>query len=194
MYKPYSKIAHLSMGIQFGYLYTQILLYRKHGEAEYPKIHKLHTHPLTGWVLNTLGIALVVTCLFCGAEALKDPYSWPQWKNFLYFGFVRIAFVLGSMLLLTSMFLGRFNSGLRSLRSPYFRALGKLSFSCALISPIVIICMYCGQDYTMYLTILDGVAFGMGNIISVVLCSIVVYLGVEYPLKRLIMVLSWVKQ
>jgi hypothetical protein len=187
MYKPYSKLAPLSIGIQFGYLYHYIIRYRKSQDPaiEYPKIHYLHQNRYMGPLFNILGLALIITCLFCGYEALKDPYSWPMWKNFLYFAFVRIAYVIGALLIITSMFLGRFNSGMRSLRNPYFRALGKLSFESALISPIVIICLYCGQDYTMYLTVFRGIAFGMGNILSIVLASLIIFLFIEYPLKRM---------
>lgn len=117
MYKPYSKLAFMSMGIQFGYLYHNILIYRlsTNKPLEYPRLHSLHTSSYTSPLLNLTGVGLIITCLFCGYEALKDPYAWPLWKNFLYFAFVRIAYVLGTFLLLTSIFLGTFNSGLRCL-------------------------------------------------------------------------------
>jgi peptidoglycan/LPS O-acetylase OafA/YrhL len=103
----------------------------------------------------------------------------------LYFAFVRIAFCVGAMLLVFAMILGHFNSGMRSLRNPYFRALGKISFEACLISPMIIVLMYCGQDYTMYLTVFRGIAFGMGNILAIVLASLATYLFLEYPMKRM---------
>jgi hypothetical protein len=96
------------------------------------------------YLLNLGGIGLIITCLFCGYQALKDPYSWDLAQNLVYFAFIRFSYALGALLLLLSIFLGHFNLASVSLRSVYFRALGKLSFSSALISPIVITLMYQG--------------------------------------------------
>ena len=38
----------------------------------------------------------------------------------------------------------------------------------------------------MYLTIPAGIAFGMGNIISILSVSMLIYLFLEYPIKRLV--------
>jgi hypothetical protein len=108
MYKPYSKLAQLSIGMQFGILYTQIIKYRASESKgqEYPRIHYMHEKRWVGLAMTYGGIGLVITCLFCGYEALKDPYAWPLWKNLVYFAFVRPAYVLGSLLTITAIFLG----------------------------------------------------------------------------------------
>ena len=151
-------------------------------------IHLLHTSRWVSPVLVLLGIGLILTCLFSGYEALKDPYSWPPWKNYVYFALIRPAYVTGCMLIFIAMVTGNFNSGMRCLRNVYFRALGKVSFESALVSPMVITLAYQGQEYPMYLTVFGGVAFGMGNILSILLVSIPIYLMIEYPIKRLVQI------
>ncbi len=155
-----------------------------------PRIYYLHNSHLIKYILNLGGIGLIITCLFCGYEALKDPYSWSLGQNLVYYAFIRICYALGALMLIMSIFLGHFNVALRSLQNNYFRAFGKLSFSAALISPLVITLMYQGQTYAMYLTIMGGVVFGMGNIVSILLVSLVLYLTVEYPLKQLVLTLK----
>ncbi len=80
MYKPYSRVAQVCLGVQCGILYHSILLYRQLDEedrrVQYPKIDYLHRSHFIGYLLNLGGIGLIITCLFCGYEALKDPYSW----------------------------------------------------------------------------------------------------------------------
>ena len=198
MYKPYSKLAQMCIGIQVGILYDQILRYRKAELEEkiafFGTLHRLHKSRWVSPMLVLTGLGLILTCLFSGYEALKDPYSWPPWKNYLYFALIRPAYVIGCMLLFTAMVTGHFNSGMRCLRNTYFRALGKISFESALVSPMVITLAYQGQEYPMYLTIPGGIAFGMGNIISILSVSILIYLFLEYPIKRLVYLATHRKQ
>jgi hypothetical protein len=145
MYKPYSKLALLSIGLQTGILYHHILLYRtlSPNNSSPSFIHTLHTRrSFFSPFLVLTGIGLILTCLFCGHEALKDPYSWPKWKNYVYFAMVRPAYVTGAMMLWIAMVTGNFNGGMRAMRGSYMRALGKLSFESALISPMVITLAY----------------------------------------------------
>ena len=151
----------------------------------YPKIHYIHTHKWVGNTFITVGIALIITCMFCGYEAIKSTYSWPLWKNVVYYAFVRLAYAIGVMLIFMTIFFGQFNVGMKSLRNSYFRAFGKLTFEAALITPIIIVLLYCGQDYALYLTIPLGIAFGTGNILSVLGASLLIYLCIEHPLRRI---------
>ena len=153
--------------------------------VDFSMIHKLHSAKWVSPALVLTGIGLILTCLFSGYEALKDPYSWPPWKNYVYFALIRPAYVTGCMLILIAMFTGNFNSGMRCLRNVYFRSLGKVSFESALLSPMIITLAYQGQEYPMYLTVMSGIAFGMGNILSILSVSILVYLFLEHPLKQL---------
>jgi uncharacterized membrane protein len=68
--------------------------------------------------------------------------------------------------------------------------LGKVSFESALLSPMIITLAYQGQEYPMYLTVMSGIAFGMGNILSILSVSILVYLFLEHPLKQLTRLLT----
>ena len=93
------------------------------------------------------------------------------------------------MTILFTMFIGQFNSGLRTLKNTYFRALAKLTFICAIISPVVLNLMYCGREDAVYLTNPTVMNIGAGNIICVALAAFPIYLIVEYPIQRLTQVL-----
>ena len=86
------------------------------------------------------------------------------------------------------MLLGHFNLGLSLLRNSYFRALGKLSFESGCIAPIVIVLMYCGQEYSLYLETISVLYLAIGNITSVVAACFPIYLAVEHPFKNLLQV------
>ena len=87
------------------------------------------------------------------------------------------------------MFIGHFNSGLRTCKNTYFRSLAKLTFLCAIISPVIVNLIYCGREDAIYLSNPTALNLGAGNIICVCLASFPLYLLVEYPMKRLIEVL-----
>lgn len=80
------------------------------------------------------------------------------------------------------MCLGHFRSGAVTLRNSYFRALGKISFEANLLAPILIMIVYSGQEYAIYLTITGGAMFGLGHILIIIMVSLIMYLLVEYPL------------
>ena len=84
------------------------------------------------------------------------------------------------------MLLGQFNFGSNLLRNSYFRALGKLSFGTGCIAPIVIMLMYHGQEYSLSIDTLNTLYLALGNIISVIMACIPLYLIVEHPLKCLL--------
>ena len=85
------------------------------------------------------------------------------------------------MLLFMSMCIGHFNSAAVTLRNSYFRALGKLSFEANLLAPILIMLLYSGQEYAIYLTIIGGTMFGLGHVLVIVIVSLLMYFLIEYP-------------
>jgi hypothetical protein len=93
------------------------------------------------------------------------------------------------MILLFTIFLGHFNSGLRTLKNTYFRAFGKLTFLAAITSPVIVNLMYCGKEDAIYLTNPTVMNIGAGNILCVALAAFPLFLLVEFPMQRLFEIL-----
>lgn len=146
----------------------------------------MHKARWLGFTFNVFGNALVLLNLLCGYEAVKDPYAWPMYKNALFNGFTRISYAVAILLVFASVVLGHFEIGRIVCSNSYMRGLGKLTYSGALLCPIVITLAYCSQDYSMYLTIPGVMYLGIGNIISELIVCFFVYLSIEYPLKNLV--------
>ena len=106
----------------------------------------MHKHKWTGYGSNLIGNGLVILNLLCGYNAVKDPYEWPMYKNALYYGFTRISYAFGILLVFLAVVLGHFNIGLTVTSNNYMRGLGKLTYTAALLCPIVIMLAYCGGE------------------------------------------------
>lgn len=149
----------------------------------------MHIKPYIGIALNVPALALIVFSLVSHKSAAASPYKWDQWLNNLYWALNRSLFVIGAMVILFTMLIGQFNCGMRCLRGTYFRAFGRLTFICAIISPVVIFLMYYGRSQAIYLTGMTSNNIGAGNVMCVLLAAIPVYLIIEYPINRLTQVL-----
>jgi hypothetical protein len=192
--KPYTKQYCQGLGILLAFCYYEILKYRKLSSDEdkklqFPKLHWFHQRPNLSIFINLLSITLLGFSLASGFEANEDPYQWDQWLNNLYWAVNRTLFVLGAVMILFTMFIGHFNNGLRTLKNTYFRAFAKLTFMCAIISPVIVNLIYCGREDAIYLSNPTAINLGAGNIICVALAAFPLYLLVEFPVKRLLEVL-----
>jgi hypothetical protein len=192
--KPYTKQYCQGLGILLAFCYYEILKYRKLAtdedkQREYPKLHWFHKRPTLSIFINWISVALIFFTLASGFEANEDPYQWDQWLNNLYWAINRTLFVLGAVMLLFTMFIGHFNIGLRTLKNTYFRAFAKLTFICAIISPVIVNLIYCGREDAIYLSNPTAINLGAGNIICVALAAFPLYLLVEFPVKRLVEIL-----
>eukprot|EP00347_Sterkiella_histriomuscorum_P013100 403366020 len=179
--KPWGKFATCCTGVAFA------ISIRK--ENYFPFIHYLHLHKWTGILLNILGNFLVIYNLFNGYTAVRDPYSWSMTDNAMYYGFTRVSFAIGIMMVFASAVLGHFRIALVACNHDYMRGLGKLTYLGGLLCPIIIVIAYCSQEYSMYLTVPVVIYLGIGNIISGIICCTFVYLTMEYPLKNLCQIL-----
>jgi hypothetical protein len=136
-----------------------------------------------------LGVAMIFFSLASAFQANVDPYKWPQWLNNVYWGFNRLLQVIGSLFILYAIFMGHFNSGLRTLKNTYFRSFGKFSFLGAIISPVIVNLLYCGSEEAIYLSNPTAMNLGAGNIICICLAVFPMYLIIEFPITRLVHVL-----
>jgi len=132
---------------------------------------------------------LIFFSLCSAYQANIDPYKWPQWLNNIYWAFNRLLHVFGALFILYAIFMGHFNSGLRSLKNTYFRAFGKFCFLAGITSPVIVNILYCGSEEEIYLTNPNAMNLGAGNIICVCLAVFPLYLVIEYPITRLVHVL-----
>ncbi|CDW83385.1 UNKNOWN [Stylonychia lemnae] len=188
--KPYCKFATHGTGVMFAFLYWEILAYRKCDNFEkpkkYPKLHFLHKAKWLGYSFNISGNALVWVNLLCGYGAVKSPYSWSMLQNSLYYGLTRISYSIALFLIFLAVILGHFEIGRIACQNNYMRALGKLTYLGGLLSPIVITLLYCGLEYSAYLTTPGVLYLGIGNILTLTIISFFVYLTFEYPFKVII--------
>ena len=97
--------------------------------------------------------------------------------------------MLGAVFILYAIFMGHFNSGLRSLKNTYFRAFGKFCFLAAITSPVIINLLYCGAEEEIYLSNPTATNLGAGNIICICLAVFPMYLIIDFPINRLVHVL-----
>ena len=63
--------------------------------------------------------------------------------NIVWYGFNRIGFVVGAVLLLFTIFLGHFNALQVTMRNSYARGFGKTTYAGLLAGPIIITNLYC---------------------------------------------------
>lgn len=107
--KPYAKFATHSCGVVFAFLYCEVLKYRSAPAEEkenFKIIHALNTKHIYGKLCGLLGTFLILYMLLNSYPAVKDPYAWSMLENAMYFGFSRIGFTIGMMLLFFSVVLG----------------------------------------------------------------------------------------
>ena len=166
------------------YLYFTILQYRK-GDST-PKVAYLHDHSWPSSFMILLGLSLIIFNLMIGHPAIADPYSWSTLENQLYMSVFRVSYVFALCLILTSMLTGKFNRGLYLLSSSNMRALGKITFVNAIISPIVIALLYnTGQD-AMYVSFNVVLFLGLGNAFCCTVFSLIFLILIEFPVKNLL--------
>ena len=91
--------------------------------------------------------------------------------------------------ILYTVFMGHFNFAKSLLIHPYSRAIGKICFEAALVTPIVITLLYFGQDNSVYLTNPNSLIFGTGHIVVTALVGFLLFIFVEYPLQTAINIL-----
>lgn len=108
--KPYAKFATHSSGVVFAFFYCEVLKYRKASTSEkeqnFKLIHAFNTKHIFGKLSGLLGTFLIVYMLLNSYPAVKDPYAWSMLENAMYFGFSRIGFTIGMMLLFFSVVFG----------------------------------------------------------------------------------------
>ena len=93
------------------------------------------------------------------------------------------------MFILYAIFLGHFNSGLRTLKNTYFRSFGKFAFLAAITSPVIVNIIYSGKEEAIYLANPTVMNIGAGNIICICLAAFPLYLIIDYPVNRLVYIL-----
>lgn len=94
--------------------------------------------------------------------------------------------VFGGMVILLMSFLGYFAVMINTLKNDYGIAFGKLAFPVGLITPIVVIMIFCSLDNSIYLTGPVSQTFACGHIVSDIITGLTLYLFIEYPVKTVI--------
>jgi len=145
--KPFFKIESLAMGVTAAFFYMKVLRFRRISDeatrkAEHPWINKVHQSTLCHVLMFSTGLALVLANLLAGHSAIASPYSWSMQANISFYIVSRPTYILGIYLILFVFFTGGFTFGKAFLSGPLMRAMGKLTFEAALITPLMIQLIY----------------------------------------------------
>ena len=132
------------------------------------------------------GIFLVMFCLLIGHSGIEAPYSWTMTENVFYMTLTRVLYSLGIWLILFVFFTGGFTFGKAFMSRPFFRVCGKLSFESALITPLMVQLIYSQLPNGLFVQFNKVLELGLGNVVCVMVASILLYLLFEFPFKRLI--------
>jgi hypothetical protein len=147
--KPWGKVASYGLGVLLAFTYIDILDYRKmitdeQKQKQFPRLYILHTKPWISHLGQLLCLGVIPFTLFISHSANKDPYSWPQWLNDVYYTFNKFLFMMAVTFLMLTVFLGHGNLFKVILKNTYTRAGGKICFEAALVTPVLITLLYFG--------------------------------------------------
>lgn len=189
--KPYFRLHTQAIGVAVAIFYIDLINYRKIDNEEekrqsHPVIHWWIQRPWVSYIIELLSGGLIIFTLTDAFTAMKNPYAWSHLMNLLYYGFNKFFFVAGAMMLFVCVFMGHFNTCKHIFKNVYVRAMGKLTYICALTSTIVIMILYLGQDYSLYLSNSNSIIFGCGHIVTNLLVAFIFYIFIEYPIKTTI--------
>jgi len=189
--KPFFKINTFAMGITSAFLYMKILDFRRIPDeetrkAKYPWINFVHHSTATHVIMFAVGFGFVLFNLLIGHSAIAHPYSWSMTENAFYFTFTRLFYVLGIHMILFVFFTGGFTFGKAFMGRPIFRVLGKLCFESALITPLMVQLIYSQLPNGLFVQFNKVLELGLGNVVCVMVASILLYLIFEFPFKRII--------
>lgn len=192
--KPYMKFVTHSVGVLAAFAYMNLLAYRKLQSDE----EKKEKHPILHfwlkyiWLSRGLNIAAGYSIYFAlasGFPSYATQYKVPLWKDMLYYGFDRTLLVTAAMIMLFTSMMGHFPLASIVLRSDYMRAISRFSFDSALLTPIVITLILCGQQDIIFLINLTSTFIAVGLMITSTLLGFLVFIFIDYPMSALLNVL-----
>jgi peptidoglycan/LPS O-acetylase OafA/YrhL len=188
--KPYCKFQVHALGVLAAILYLDILAYRKakaedeeDAAKQYPKIHLAVTSKIFGIGMLLLGLGCIFTNLFISFACTKDPYAWSKGANMAFFSLTRSSYSLGWLLIAFYLILGHSPTGLRSLARPGFNAAGRLVYPAYLISPIIMMIVYCNTYAGTMMSMAVNVILGMGHMVIAFTVGFAIYTFIEWPMK-----------
>jgi len=83
-------------------------------------------------------------------------------------------------------FMDSYTMGREFLSRPFFQVCGKLCFITALITPLMIQLIYSTLPGGLYVSFNRVFQLGFGNVIAVMVTGLLLYIIVEFPLRRLL--------
>ena len=188
--KPQTRIGSYCIGVLFGFFYERLIQYRE--ETDHQKLNEnffivkfLH-HKKVCHVLFFCANAIVLVCLLVNYQAMQHPYQWPLMSNAFFYGFYRIAFTIAICLYTTVFSTNSFPLLNILMGNQYFRALGRISYSCAIIVPYIIPAINFSLDKSYYIAFLSTIYSLCGNIVLTILSGLLIYLLLDQPTKKAI--------
>ena len=130
------------------------------------------------------GLFLVIMNLFISHFCSQNPYAWPKSANVAFFALTRSSYTLGWMLIAFYIIFGHSDMGKNALGSPMFNALGKLTYSAYLISPIIMMVVYSNTDHGIFMTLVGNMTLGIGHLIIAFIFGFIIYFLIQWPIIR----------
>eukprot|EP00347_Sterkiella_histriomuscorum_P012674 403367660 len=210
--KPYYRVTPHCFGVCLGFIYEHILKYRAFRDnlektqsksnslkllvEKYPILSRIHHWHSFTMMSQTAGNALFAALLFGNYDSYNNPREWSGAISITYYTVQRLAFSIAYSLHILCIFIGNSTKINMFLGSVYLRSLGKLSFVAAMIGPIVGFYLTFSMEKSIWLSYINSVFLDFGTYFFVMIVSLVVYLCVEYPLKKVlrITILDWIVQ
>ena len=185
------KTSSFAIGILFADFYTQLLKYRmlksdEERKSTYPKLHGFVQSSLLKNLVLFLSLGSILFGLTISHTAIASPYSWTMFENALFYTFGHTLYALANITVLLVIFCGGATFAKAFLSRPFFLALGKLCFIAALITPIMVQLIYSQMPSGLFVSFEVVLELGVGNVICVMVAGIILYLLIEFPLKRII--------
>jgi peptidoglycan/LPS O-acetylase OafA/YrhL len=191
--KPYCKLQVHAIGILFAILYFDLIEYRRIkqrneeiAKAEFPKVHFISTNYWVGKLILYAGLTMIITNLFISYGCTKTPYAWSNVGNMVYFSLTRFCYSLGWICIAFYIILGHTKVGKVLLASAAFNGCGRLVYPAYLISPIIMMVVYCNTDHGVMMTLLCNVTLGMGHLTLSFIIGAIIYIMIQWPIKRAI--------
>lgn len=132
------------------------------------------------------GLTLIITNLFISYGCTKNPYAWSNFGNMAFFSLTRSSYSLGWMLVAFYIFFGHTKVGMVLLASSPINGCGRLVYPAYLISPIVMMVVYCNTDHGIMMTLIGNVTLGMGHLMISFIIGAMMYIMIMFPIKRAI--------
>eukprot|EP01022_Parablepharisma_sp_SALTPOND_P026780 TRINITY_DN64887_c0_g1_i1.p1 TRINITY_DN64887_c0_g1~~TRINITY_DN64887_c0_g1_i1.p1 ORF type:complete len:694 (+),score=43.94 TRINITY_DN64887_c0_g1_i1:187-2268(+) len=183
--KPYCRINPFLVGVIFAWMYQSFKNPDK-GLPIFRKINRLVTEsPIVRYSMYVIGPVIMWCCIFLYYDFYKANENKTVLETILYVIFSRPGFVIGMMLLIYPVMLGKGLILQSIFGNELFGTLSKLTFVAYLFHPFIVAFYYGSMEQSVYFTGSKIVLYGIECFVITYFIAFLVAVIVEYPLTLL---------